>query len=267
MKKITLLSMYLLLISTTIIQAQVINPTSATSDTSGVFGTALSATIDGTGLESFPSLVANHEATIPSNSYVTDATSGFFDFEFDIPFTISGFSFWNQNDGGPGDMGSTGLNEVTISSSIDGTTFELIPGAPTSFSQITTGVSGPEIFSFDAINATVIRIEFTSNHGDTNTGFGEIAFDGVELGLSEQELLSSITLYPNPSDSQITIENNSKIALSSIAIYDITGKLLINETPQSALATSININGLAKGVYIVKIEGDGRSVSKRLIKI
>lgn len=51
----------------------IVNPVSASSTMGGGFGTLLSNTINGAGLASFPSLSANHAATIPTNSWVSSA--------------------------------------------------------------------------------------------------------------------------------------------------------------------------------------------------
>lgn len=266
MKKTTL-TLSLLLLAFISFGQEVINPINVSSNTTGEFGTVLSTTIDGTGLAEFPSLTAEHVATTPSDSYVTDAAAGFFDFEFDATYTISGFSFWNQNNGGPGEAGSTGINEVTISASTNGTDFTVIEGAPSSFAQVTTAASLPEMFSFDPVDATVIRLEFTSNYGDVSTGFAEIAFNGVELGLSKQELQNTIALYPNPTNSDIDIRNASKLALTNVTIFDVTGKQVMNIPIENNNALRpINVEKLMAGVYIVKIEGNNRSISKKLIK-
>ncbi len=147
------------------------------------FGTLPESTIDGSGLSELQNVNATHENTAPGNSFVSAEMTGTFDFSFIImedAFPINGFVFWNQNNGGPGGAGSTGIQDVIISSSSDGgTTFTPIPGAPSSFAQVMeNGPVGPEVIMFDtALSALdIIRIEVLSNYGDANTGFGEIAF-------------------------------------------------------------------------------------------
>jgi hypothetical protein len=94
---------------------------------------------------------------------------------------VDGFSFWNQNGGGPGAAGRTGIRNVSVLSSTDGTTFFPIPGGPTVFAQVPgTTALPPEIFTFAAVTATHIRFNITSNWGDTaQTGFGEVGFNAV----------------------------------------------------------------------------------------
>ena len=158
----------------------VINPVSATSSLPGDFGTDILVTIDGTGLSEFPSLSATHEATIPTNSFVVQGNAVVLDFNLGGNYFVDGFAFWNQNGGGPGGAGSTGIQDVIVSASTDGINFTEIPGAPDTFALVAgAGDEAPELFSFGAVQASDIRFEVLSSHGDTfNVGFAEVAFSG-----------------------------------------------------------------------------------------
>ena len=88
-----------------------------------------------------------------------------------------------------------------------------------------------------------------------------------ELGVDDNSLSSSIAMYPNPADGQVTITNKSNIALQDAVVYDINGKL-INQYDLRNMQGEQVIDGsaLASGVYVVQITSDKSSVSKRLIK-
>ncbi len=92
--------------------AGVINPVSAFTTMLSDFGTSLNNTINGAGLDAFPSLTANHIATGGTDSWVTDSSTGDIDFDLGDIHILDGFSFWNQNNGGPGGLGSTGIQNV-----------------------------------------------------------------------------------------------------------------------------------------------------------
>jgi len=163
------------------LQAAVITAASASTNMGSGSGTSLNNTINGAGLSSFPSLTATHGPTSPSNSWVSGvAITGNIDFNLGGSFLVDGFSFWNQNAGGPGVAGSTGIQNVVVLSSVDGSTFTSIAGAPSIFSQVTgSSILPPEIFSFTPITASHIRFQVGSNYGDSEqTGFAEVAFSG-----------------------------------------------------------------------------------------
>lgn len=145
-------------------------------------GTFLVNTINGVGLTALD-LTANHASTIPSNSWVSIVATLTGNVTFDLGglYSVDGFSFWNQNNGGPGALGSTGINRVSVLSSLDGITFSFVPGAPVSFAQVmVSGPVGPEIFGFAPVLANFMRFEILSNHGFAGqTGFAEVGFNGV----------------------------------------------------------------------------------------
>jgi len=73
------------------------------------------------------------------------------------------------------------------------------------------------------------------------------------------ELLFSFS--PNPSNGIVNI--NSKNEINKIEVFDKLGKLIIKETNKQ----TINISSLAKGIYIIKIEGvNGGFGTKKIIK-
>ena len=158
-----------------------ISTVTATTTMGSGFGTNLANTVNGVGLSSL-SLTATHEGTTPANSWVSlaPATTGQVTFNLGGLFPVDGFSFWNQNGGGPGAAGSTGIQGVNILSSTDGSTFVPIPGAPTIFTQQpgTTAVP-PQFITFPTVTATHFRFNILSNWGDAQTGFGEVGFNAV----------------------------------------------------------------------------------------
>ena len=245
MKKIYTLLTFLIYSLT---YGQVINPTSATTTFTAEFGTDINTSFNGTGLNTFPSVTSDHAGTLPDNSFVAVEITGDIDFNLGGTFDINGIAFWNQNAGGPDS--NVGINGVSFFSSTDGVNYTLIPGAPTSFSQVTVEPAPPETFSFTAVNASHIRMTVTSNHGGTNTGFAEIAFaSGTILSNEEFSFKNSIKLFPNPSSNYIQVTGLRET--KKYVIFDAVGKKI-----KKGLVTeniSINIEEFSKGIYFLKL--------------
>jgi hypothetical protein len=236
---------------------QIINPVSATTTFTPDFGTLLSTTYDGTGLLSFPSLSANHEETIPTNSFVAVESTGTIDFDLGGTVVIEGLSFWNQNAGGPST--DVGLNTVNFYASLDGSNFTLIPGAPTAFAEVLTLESPPEVFTFPAIEVAFIRLEVLSNHGAAQSGFAEIAFAEGTLSVTDFELNSGFKIYPNPAKDTINIKGLSEA--TNYIIYNVLGV-----TVKSGIIynnKSIVINELSEGLYYLRLDSGN---TKKFIK-
>ena len=163
---------------TSMASGEIILGVSASSNTSDQFGTTLTNVLDGTGLTGgVPSLTDTHEDTEPANSWVGGALLPEITFDFGGLRTVDGFSFWNQNAGGPGASGESGINLLLVQYSTNGLIYLPVLGAPVSFAQVTTiGPVGPEVFSFAAVDATHLRFTVLSNHGGSETGFAEVQF-------------------------------------------------------------------------------------------
>lgn len=81
------------------------------------------------------------------------------------------------------------------------------------------------------------------------------------MGVSDANL-SAVSIYPNPSNGQFNIDLKKS---SSVEIFDMTGKL-IYQTNLAEGKNSLNLNGKAKGVYILKLS-DGKSVTTEKLVI
>lgn len=267
MKKNTLLIGIALVLMATYTQAQdIINPVSATTTLSAEFGSSLTNTINGNGLDAFPSLDAPHGMTSPGNSYYATNDTGSIDFDLGGSFLVDGFTFWNMNAPGPGQAGIQG---VVVSSSEDGVTYTPIADAPSTFSQVTSSTSPAEIFSFTAVTASFIRLDILSNYGDPGNllGFAEIAFSGTDLlSVNDTILTAAIRLYPNPATDIITISNSSKFQLDGINIYDMNGRLVRQfDITNISDYRVLDVSSLSPGMYSIHMNSDQVQSIKRMI--
>ncbi|PKA83687.1 putative secreted protein (Por secretion system target) [Ulvibacter sp. MAR_2010_11] len=111
-----------------------------------------------------------------------------------------------------------------------------------------------------------VTITAEDEYGNESTCVFTLTVETI-LGVDDNNLDVAIVMYPNPAQSQVTIANNSTIALDKAAIYDINGKLVMTIDLQTMQGEKvIDISRLASGVYMVQISSDQASVVKRLIK-
>jgi hypothetical protein len=68
-----------------------------------------------------------------------------------------------------------------------------------------------------------------------------------------------IRIYPNPTSGQITI--NGQLTNANYAIYSLSGQLQKQGKLQGE-TTNINIESLANGMYLLKIEGETFKIIK-----
>jgi len=83
-------------------------------------------------------------------------------------------------------------------------------------------------------------------------------------GLSKYSAQSGISVYPNPTSGVFTIETNSAF-VKTIEVTDIAGRVIAAQNTTDT-TVSININGLAAGIYYVKVKSTVASDVVKVVK-
>ncbi len=98
---------------------------------------------------------------------------------------------------------------------------------------------------------------------DFNTAIKtNIANTRVSQALAVEDETISSTIYPNPSKGVFTVELGQRQAL--IQVLSSTGKVVLEKA--ASLSTTIDLNGESKGIYFLKIQSNGSTEVKKLIK-
>lgn len=84
------------------------------------------------------------------------------------------------------------------------------------------------------------------------------------LSISDNTLLNGISIFPNPAESIFNLNRNTTEALG-LKIYDLSGKEVFNKKNMNQTNFSIDLSNYSKGIYILKINSDNRSATKKLI--
>ncbi len=123
----------------------------------------------------------------------------------------------------------------------------------------------------------IVRLEVSENAQTFNT---EIPFEivsieidpetqlisknnNVTLGVDIEKLQNDITIYPNPVQSSLSIANNSYVMIKKITIYDVLGRIVMEENNPTS---KISLNKLNFGIFLIKIDTDKGSIHKTLLK-
>jgi len=106
---------------------------------------------------------------------------------------------------------------------------------------------------------SIIELEGQNESGEL---FGNFLF-GANCFLSVNDnILSQLSLYPNPSSDIITINTPSGVEITSTTLYNLLGKIVLNNTNNN----QINLSDLPTGVYILNITTDNGSISKKVVR-
>lgn len=89
-----------------------------------------------------------------------------------------------------------------------------------------------------------------------------------ELGVNDK-VEASFSIYPNPCNDKITVENLRVDVNGTICVADVTGKRVIAMSLREASEdgkVEINVSPLDAGVYFIMIEGDNQILSRKFVK-
>lgn len=93
---------------------------------------------------------------------------------------------------------------------------------------------------------------------DAAKAYSESSDEG-QLSVAENSLTTNLQVYPNPASHKVFVKADK---LRSVELYDLQGRKLNVKLNSDS---SIDISSLPKGVYVIKLNADGKTVSKKLV--
>jgi Secretion system C-terminal sorting domain len=115
-------------------------------------------------------------------------------------------------------------------------------------------------------NFTTSSFTYGGN-GNFNTPNNNCSFISNTIGIGaftlgiQQNSISGLKVYPNPAKDflYITSDNNTT---KQVEVYDVLGKVVLNTKTTN---TPVNVAGLNRGVYVVKITEEGKTATRKLV--
>lgn len=106
----------------------------------------------------------------------------------------------------------------------------------------------------------VSYINITNSNGYINEGVQQ-PYEFFTVGITENNNINlSYSVYPNPTASTVNLKvENTSLENLSYQLYDISGKLLINQKITSNI-TSITMGNFASANYLLKVTDNNKEV-------
>jgi hypothetical protein len=126
-------------------------------------------------------------------------------------------------------------------------------------------------------NALFLRntVTTTSRYGVVPSAAGApVQFDGGGIDviqyhlvapLSNEKFDTSSIFVSNPVNNELSIKGLTS-NVSKVSVFTLLGSEVLTKNIAGKSAISINVSGLAAGMYIVKLQGDNGSFSKKIVK-
>lgn len=84
---------------------------------------------------------------------------------------------------------------------------------------------------------------------------------GEVLGVNDN-VMSSVSVYPNPTSDILNIKTPSNIEVNSVALFDVLGKQVMADYSNG----TINMSALSQGVYLLKVETSAGTLTQKVVK-
>jgi serine protease AprX len=96
----------------------------------------------------------------------------------------------------------------------------------------------------------------------------EAALALIETSIEDNQAGSGIRSYPNPVDQQLYIETLASTGPMTIAVYDIQGRLMLQQhwNTDGALVTKVDVSALPSGFYVYKISNGVKIFQGKVVK-
>lgn len=108
-----------------------------------------------------------------------------------------------------------------------------------------------------------IALRYTTTSNWLDVKFDDIKIIGHNLTSIDNSVSSSISIFPNPATSNISIKYPVDVSVNRASIYDASGKLCISN---ESSVNSIDISILPKGLYTLLLKTEQGVVQKKFLK-
>lgn len=101
------------------------------------------------------------------------------------------------------------------------------------------------------------------NSNGCGTDDAQTSFEIICAGIEEANAAVNVGVYPNPASEYIQLANPNGLTIEGITVYDAAGKQLYQTAAnQTAMP---DITAWASGMYLIKINADGKTFTQRFI--
>lgn len=109
----------------------------------------------------------------------------------------------------------------------------------------------------------IARIEVETAHNSAGL-IGKFLYGAVCENIAgvDDKILSQIRLSPNPAEELVRLQLPSGVELLALEVYDIAGKLLLNEFRNN----QIQVAHLSQGIYLVRIKTSEGTITRKITK-
>jgi hypothetical protein len=135
--------------------------------------------------------------------------------------------------------------------------------------QLLANLSGQTIPDPITSNSGKFYLVFTTNNSNRGLGW-EIYYEADNVGISENdEIFNNLSIYPNPARDLLNVSFVSKATEKvEVSLVNMTGVTVHSETltpKHTAFTESIDVSGLTKGIYILRLHSNEKDSIHKIV--
>lgn len=117
------------------------------------------------------------------------------------------------------------------------------------------------VFAVWNIGGTTYQVQSCSVFRGWNGG--GVACKNASESFAEEAGVWTVSVYPNPAQNEVFVGLNG--AEARVELLDLSGRIVLSEVFAGALEARMALNGLAAGVYSLRVESEGRVAVEKLV--
>lgn len=124
-------------------------------------------------------------------------------------------------------------------------------------------VANPDLTCIRVDDSTFCANSYGFGDVDTSARFSEHC--GIFDNITRIKQLDNVSVYPNPTTKEITLDLGKFYQEVNIAVTNLTGRMILNRSLQNSSITRLELEGVA-GVYFVRIQTEEGIATLKIIK-
>lgn len=148
--------------------------------------------------------------------------------------------------------------------------YEDLLTSTTTFNEVLTGVNTLTARTLDVSSFAGQTIYVGFRHHDVTDQFtmelDDVSVVEGDVAGTNQALASKLSVYPNPANGIVNINNDQNILVNGVEIVDINGRTVKSVKYDGVSNAQINISDLSSGMYLMNISSDKGMSTKKIMK-
>jgi len=127
-----------------------------------------------------------------------------------------------------------------------------------------------DTFDCNDMGENSVTVTVTDSSGQTSTCVTTVTVvdpnNFCNLGVSDDELMGGLSIYPNPAKGKFTLRYDTSVSIEYLTITDITGKIVgTQKVSNTSGLETVDVSGISTGLYFVKVNSGNRSATLKLL--